>query len=66
MKVRPALDELVEGPVIAIDKSAVYINLAPYGTGIIYGREYIAVRDLVKKDKYWRCHQSQGCRSRKR
>ena len=49
VKVRPALDELVEGPVIAIDKSAVYINLAPYGTGIIYGREYIAVRDLVKK-----------------
>jgi small subunit ribosomal protein S1 len=49
VKVRPALDELVEGPVIAIDKSAVYIDLAPYGTGIIYGREYIAVRDLVKK-----------------
>lgn len=49
VKVRPALDELVEGPVIAVDKAAVYINLAPYGTGIIYGREYIAVRDLIKK-----------------
>jgi small subunit ribosomal protein S1 len=48
-KVRPALDELVEGPVIAIDKAALYIDLTPYGTGIIYGREYIAVRDLVKK-----------------
>lgn len=48
-KVRPALDELVEGPVVALDKAAVYIDLAPYGTGIIYGREYIAVRDLVKK-----------------
>jgi ribosomal protein S1 len=46
---RPRVDELVEGPVIAIDKAAVYIDLAPFGTGIIYGREYIAVRDLVKK-----------------
>lgn len=49
VKVRPALEELVEGPVIAIDKAAIYIDLPPYGTGIIYGREYIAVRDLIKK-----------------
>ncbi len=46
---RPALDELVEGPVIAVDKAAIYIDLAPYGTGVIYGREYIAARDLIKK-----------------
>jgi small subunit ribosomal protein S1 len=46
---RPQLDELVEGPVIAVDKAAVYINLAPFGTGVIYGREYIAARDLIKK-----------------
>jgi hypothetical protein len=46
---RPRLDELVEGPVIGIDKAAIYIDLAPYGTGIIYGREYIAARDLIKK-----------------
>ena len=46
---RPKLDELVEGPVIAVDKAAVYIDLTPYGTGIIYGREFIAVRDLIKK-----------------
>lgn len=49
VKVRPALEELVEGAVIAVDKAAVYIDLPPYGTGIIYGREYIAVRDLIKK-----------------
>lgn len=49
VKIRPSLDELVEGPVIAVDKAAVYIDLPPYGTGIIYGREYIAVRDLIKK-----------------
>lgn len=48
-KTRPALEEIVEGPVIGIDKAAVYVDLTPYGTGVIYGREYIAVRDLVKK-----------------
>ncbi len=46
---RPKLEDIVEGPVISIEKSAVYIDLAPFGTGIIYGREFIAVRDLVKK-----------------
>ncbi len=46
---RPTLDALVEGPVIAVDKAAIYIDLAPFGTGIIYGREYIAARDLIKK-----------------
>ncbi|HWC57997.1 MAG TPA: S1 RNA-binding domain-containing protein [Candidatus Paceibacterota bacterium] len=46
---RPMLDALVEGPVIGIDKAALYIDLAPFGTGIIYGREYIAARDLIKK-----------------
>jgi small subunit ribosomal protein S1 len=38
-----------EGPVIGIEKSAIYIDLHPYGTGIIYGREFIAARDIIKK-----------------
>lgn len=46
---RPVIDDLVEGPVIAVDKAAIYIDLAPYGTGVIYGREYVAARDLIKK-----------------
>lgn len=45
----PQAGELVEGPVIGIEKSAVYVDLAPWGTGIIYGREYINARDLIKK-----------------
>ncbi len=45
----PAIGDLVEGPVIAIDKAAVYVDLAPFGTGIIYGREYIIARDVIKK-----------------
>lgn len=45
----PAVGDLVEGAVINIEKSAVYIDLAPFGTGIIYGREYITARDIIKK-----------------
>ena len=49
MKNPPVIGDLVEGPVIAIEKSAVYIDLAPFGTGIIYGREFIIARDVIKK-----------------
>lgn len=43
------IGELVEGKVVALDKAAIYISLPPFGTGIIYGREYIIARDLVRK-----------------
>ncbi len=46
---RPKLEELVEGPVISVGKAAVYVDLKPFGTGIIYGREFINARDLIKK-----------------
>lgn len=45
----PAVEALVEGPVISIQKSSVYIDLAPFGTGIIYGREFINAKDIIKK-----------------
>ncbi len=45
----PLVGDLVEGPVINIEKSAVYIDLAPIGTGIIFGREYLTARDIIKK-----------------
>jgi len=45
----PQIDALVEGPVISIQKSSVYIDLAPFGTGIIYGREFINAKDIIKK-----------------
>ena len=45
----PVAGDLVEGKVIAIDKTGVYIDLPPYGTGIIYGKEYISARDIIKK-----------------
>ncbi len=43
------LDTLVEGTVIDIAKSSVYVDLKPFGTGVIYGREFIAAKDIIKK-----------------
>lgn len=40
---------IVEGVVINIDKSSLYIDLPPFGTGIIYGREFINARDVIRK-----------------
>ncbi|MDP2705281.1 MAG: S1 RNA-binding domain-containing protein [Patescibacteria group bacterium] len=45
----PLEGDLIEGPVIAITKDAVYVDLVPFGTGIIFGREYISARDIIKK-----------------
>lgn len=42
---------IVEGQVIEIKKAAVYIDLGLFGTGIIYGREYINARDIIKNIK---------------
>jgi len=46
---RPENDSLVEGPVIFIQKSSVFVDLSPFGTGIIYGREFINAKDIIKK-----------------
>ena len=46
---RPEVDSLVEGPVILVEKSSVYVDLAPFGTGIIYGREFINAKDIIRK-----------------
>ncbi len=45
----PEVDVLVEGPVLSIARSCVYVDLGPVGTGIIYGREFINARDVIKK-----------------
>ena len=45
----PSIGDLVEGPVISIDKKGVFIDLKPYGTGIIYGREYVNAREIIRK-----------------
>jgi ribosomal protein S1 len=45
---RPQIDDVVEGPVVAIGRARVFVELAPFGTGIIYGREYLSARDTLK------------------
>lgn len=45
----PGESDLVEGPVIEVLKDKVFIDLAPYGTGIIYGREFMNARDIIRK-----------------
>lgn len=45
----PTIGDVIEGPVLNIEKNAVYVDLFPFGTGIIYGREFIAARDIIKK-----------------
>jgi len=47
--IRPEIGALIEGPVILVEKSSVFVDLAPFGTGIIYGREFINAKDVIKK-----------------
>jgi small subunit ribosomal protein S1 len=44
----PVIDDVVEGPVIAIGRARVFVDLHPFGTGIIYGREYLSARETLK------------------
>lgn len=46
---KPELESLVEGVVILVEKSSVFVDLSPFGTGIIYGREFINAKDIIKK-----------------
>lgn len=45
----PSDGEIIEGTVSAIGRARVYIDLPPFGTGIIYGREYMNARDILRK-----------------
>ncbi len=45
----PSRGDLVEGTIIAISRGRVYIDLPPFGTGLIYGREYLNAADVLRK-----------------
>jgi len=47
--VPPQVGEIVEGTVSAIGRARVFIDLHPFGSGIIYGREYMNARDILRK-----------------
>ena len=45
----PKAGDLVEGTIIAINRGRVYVDLPPFGTGLIYGREYLNAADVLRK-----------------
>lgn len=47
--VKPEAGTLLEGAVMAKEKGAVYVDLPPFGTGIIFGREFLNAKDIIKK-----------------
>jgi len=49
VKTLPEVGTSVEGTVSAIGRARVYIDIPQIGTGIIYGREYMNARDILRK-----------------
>ena len=45
----PKDGDLVEGKVSAIGRARVYVEIVPFGTGLIYGREFMNARDILRK-----------------
>jgi len=45
----PQEGDLVEGAVIAVEKARIFVDLSPFGTGLIFGKEFINARDIVRK-----------------
>lgn len=48
LKDLPKVGENVEGKVISNERNTLYVDLKPYGTGIIFGREYLIIKDIIK------------------
>ncbi len=45
----PQAGQIVEGTVSAIGRARVYIDILPFGTGLIFGREFMNARDILRK-----------------
>ncbi len=45
----PSIGDDIEGKVITLYKSRLFVDLSPYGTGVIYGKEFIIARDIIRK-----------------
>lgn len=44
----PKAGDLVDGKIIGQRGSSLFVDLTPFGSGIIYGREFYQARDIVK------------------
>ncbi len=45
----PSIGDDIEGKVITLFKSRLFVDLSPFGTGVIYGKEFIIARDIIRK-----------------
>lgn len=45
----PKPGDIIEGTVLALDRARLYIDLPPFGTGVIFGREYMNAREVIKR-----------------
>ena len=45
----PKGGDLMEGAILAMGRGRVYVDLPPFGTGLIYGREYLNAADILRK-----------------
>lgn len=45
----PSPGQVIEGSVSALGRARVYVDLPPFGTGLIYGREFMNARDILRK-----------------
>lgn len=46
---KPEIGAIIEGTVIGKGGKTLYIDVPPFGTGIIFGREYLNAKDIIKK-----------------
>jgi len=45
----PRAGDLIEGTIIELVRGRLFVDLPPFGTGIIYGREYLNAADVLRK-----------------
>lgn len=45
----PKAGDLIDGTIIALVRGRLYVDIPPFGTGIIYGREYLNAADVLRK-----------------
>jgi small subunit ribosomal protein S1 len=44
----PKIGEIIEGKIIGLKKGSVYIDLGAIGTGIIYGKEFLEAKEILR------------------
>lgn len=47
--VKPEPGAIIEGIVIGKASKSLFVDVPPFGTGIIFGREYLNAKDIIKK-----------------